>query len=206
MNLGGFEIGVCSWSLQPSNMTELVGHLDTLGLDHVQLALGPLLDLDEAQRAAEIGVLADAEIAITAGMIGFAGENYSSIASIRLTGGFVPDDRWAERRARAIDAARFAAEIGLEALTAHAGFIPPGRDPNYNAVVDRIGELADEFAKHNMLLLMETGQERDNELLQFLNDLNAKNVAVNFDPANMLLYGVKASSARRSPSQSSSRS
>jgi sugar phosphate isomerase/epimerase len=41
-----------------------------------------------------------------------------------------------------------------------------------------------------MDLLMETGQESAPELLQFLNDLRCKNVKVNFDPANMILYGA----------------
>ena len=36
---------------------------------------------------------------------------------------------------------------------------------------------------------METGQETASELLQFLNDLPVRNVGVNFDPANMILYG-----------------
>lgn len=190
MNLGGFDVGVCSWSLRPKDMADLVRQLDLLGLDHVQLALGPLLDMSADERAAELKVLADADIAITAGMIGFAGENYTTISSIRLTGGIIPNDQWPTRRARAIAAAQLAAEMGLEMLSAHAGFIPPSRDPNYTVIVERMGELAAELAKLNITLLMETGQERDNELLQFLNDLNARNVAVNFDPANMLLYGV----------------
>jgi sugar phosphate isomerase/epimerase len=37
---------------------------------------------------------------------------------------------------------------------------------------------------------METGQESAPELLQFINDVRAKNVRVNFDPANMILYGA----------------
>src|SRR5688500_4834126 len=40
---------------------------------------------------------------------------------------------------------------------------------------------------------METGQERADELLTFLEDLRgagATNVFVNFDPANMILYGA----------------
>ena len=37
---------------------------------------------------------------------------------------------------------------------------------------------------------METGQETAPELLQFLNDLRCQNVKVNFDPANMILYGA----------------
>jgi sugar phosphate isomerase/epimerase len=39
-------------------------------------------------------------------------------------------------------------------------------------------------------LLLETGQERANEMLQFLNDLRCQNVACNFDPANLILYGL----------------
>ena len=37
---------------------------------------------------------------------------------------------------------------------------------------------------------METGQETAAELLQFLNDLRCRSVYVNFDPANMILYGA----------------
>jgi sugar phosphate isomerase/epimerase len=37
---------------------------------------------------------------------------------------------------------------------------------------------------------METGQERAEELVQFLDDLKVQNVFVNFDPANMILYGA----------------
>ena len=37
---------------------------------------------------------------------------------------------------------------------------------------------------------METGQESAGELLEFLDDLDTPNVFVNFDPANMILYGA----------------
>jgi sugar phosphate isomerase/epimerase len=37
---------------------------------------------------------------------------------------------------------------------------------------------------------METGQEPAGELLEFLRDLGAANVFINFDPANMILYGA----------------
>ena len=37
---------------------------------------------------------------------------------------------------------------------------------------------------------METGQEAATELLQFLNDVPMNNVFINFDPANMILYGA----------------
>jgi sugar phosphate isomerase/epimerase len=37
---------------------------------------------------------------------------------------------------------------------------------------------------------METGQEKAEELLEFLHDLQRDNVFINFDPANMILYGA----------------
>jgi sugar phosphate isomerase/epimerase len=37
---------------------------------------------------------------------------------------------------------------------------------------------------------METGQEPAGELLEFLHDLKRDNVGINFDPANMILYGA----------------
>jgi sugar phosphate isomerase/epimerase len=56
--------------------------------------------------------------------------------------------------------------------------------------VDRIRDIADLFAAHDLWLLMETGQEPAHELLEFLHDLKRDNVFINFDPANMILYGA----------------
>lgn len=52
--------------------------------------------------------------------------------------------------------------------------------------------MAESLRQRNIVLALETGQESASELLQFLNDLPGENVAVNFDPANMLLYGSGA--------------
>src|SRR5687768_7527132 len=94
MEIRGHAIGVCSWSLHPHDMGELVARVRQLGLEHVQLALGPLLEADDATRDGELMLLRDSGIKLTAGMIGFPGEDYSTIASIRGTGGFVPDELW----------------------------------------------------------------------------------------------------------------
>jgi len=190
LKFGQHEIAVCSWSRRPVSMEKLIASLDELGLDHVQLALGPLLDMDEPARAAAIGLLADDEIAITAGMIGFDGENYGSIPLIRTTGGLIPEATFAARRDRAIAAADLAARIGIEGVSTHVGFIPPSRDPSYAGAVDRVREVVQAYTERGIVLLFETGQEKDSELLQFLNDLNSIYAGVNFDPANMILYGA----------------
>src|SRR5688572_29107111 len=91
MNIAGHDIGVCSWSLRPTDIGDLVAKVRQLDLQHVQLTLEPLLFLDDKRRHQQLGLLRNAELTITSTMISYPGEDYSSIASIRDTGGLVPD-------------------------------------------------------------------------------------------------------------------
>lgn len=190
MQVQDHDLGVCSWSLHPAGMGELVESVSQLGLSHVQVALGALVFLDDKQKHLELGQLRAGGLALTAGMIDFPGEDYSSVARIRLTGGFLPDESWNIRRRLTVEAAKLAEELGLKLLTTHAGFIPPSNHADYPKLLGRVAELAKLLRERNVMLALETGQESASELLQFLNDLPAGNVAVNFDPANMLLYGT----------------
>lgn len=187
MNIGGHTIGVCSWSLHPKDMSDLVAQVKDAGLAHVQLGLAGLSPISDR---GELDKLKQAGISITGGMLGFKGEDYSTIAKIRETGGFVPDADWANRRSITEQAARLGKELGVPHISAHVGFVPPRGQGNYNVVRDRIREVADLFKSHNLSLLMETGQEKAEELLEFLHDLQRDNVFINFDPANMILYGA----------------
>jgi L-ribulose-5-phosphate 3-epimerase len=190
MNIAGHDIAVCSWSLAPKDVLDLVARVKELGLAHVQLNTSPLVMLDDKRKHFELGLIRSSGLAITATMIGFPGEDYSSIAAIRRTGGYVPDDLWDLRRKLTEQAAQITAELKISILSAHVGFIPPSSDPKYATMVERIRTIAQILAEHNLTLAMETGQETAPELLQFLNDLTLKNVKVNFDPANMILYGA----------------
>jgi sugar phosphate isomerase/epimerase len=190
MQIRGHDIAVCSWSLHPKDTGDLVARVNELGLQHVQLALGPLLAMDDAARQSELAPLRSAGIRLTATMISFEAEDYSTIAIIRRTGGFVPDDRWPARRELTLRAAKLTAQLGARFLTTHVGFVPASSDPQYRVMVDRVHDLAHSVAPDGVELLMESGQETASELLQFLNDLNCRNVGVNFDPANMILYGA----------------
>ena len=190
MNIGGHEIGVCNWSLQPANMADLVAQMRTLTLSHVQVAFLPLLQMDEPKREQELDQLRDAGITITAGMMSFPGEDYATIAIIHDTGGYLPDKLWEERRDLTKAGGKLAEQLGIRLLSVHVGFIPMSSDPRYRVLIERVRELAAGMAEARVDLLMETGQERAAELLQFLNDVSAKNVHVNFDPANMILYGA----------------
>lgn len=190
MQLGGHNIGVCSWSLRPTDVADLIAKVKLLSLTHVQLGLSLLTSLDDAGRDAAITLLKASGIQLTAGMIGFNGEDYSKISIIKQTGGYVPDDRWLERRDWTHHSARLAKQLGLAKISTHVGFIPASSDQGYARMVDRVNEAAKICGDQGAMLLMETGQEGATELLQFLNDVPSRNVAINFDPANMVLYGA----------------
>jgi sugar phosphate isomerase/epimerase len=190
MKVRDHDIGVCSWSIKPTDTADLVSAVRSIGLEHLQLALVPLLNRSGDERAADIRILRDSGLTITATMIDFPGDDYSSIATIRRTGGLVPDDVWSQRKEMTLRAGQLTAELGIKLLSFHFGFVPTSSDPFYNVMVERARELAQGVAGDGVSLLAETGQESASELLQFLNDTNCRNVGVNFDPANMILYGA----------------
>lgn len=183
------DIGVCSWSLQPKDTDDLISKVRSLGLEHFQLGLHEWVKREDGQLDTEIAKLKDSGLEITGTTVGFPGEDYSSIAVLARTAGFVPDEHWPGRRDLTIRASRLTARLGLDALEFHVGFIPSSSDPFYQVLVERVREVAMAMKDDDVDLLIETGQSTGSELLQFLNDTNCRNVSVNFDPANLLLYG-----------------
>ncbi len=190
MKIAAHDIGVCSWSIHPKDTPDLIASVKKLGLQHVQLGMMALAMMDEGKRREEIALLKGSGLTFTAGMIGFKDEDYSTIAAIRKTGGYVNEQNFPTRREITKKAAQVGLELGMKMLTAHIGFVPPSSNPEYAKMVTRVGEIAGDLHALGVTLLMETGQESAPELLQFLNDLSRPNVKVNFDPANMILYGA----------------
>ncbi|NBP51345.1 MAG: sugar phosphate isomerase/epimerase, partial [Actinobacteria bacterium] len=105
--------------------------------------------------------------------------------------GVRPDATWPATRARAEAVAALAGRARIGLVTFHAGFIPHDRaDPGRRAMVARLREVADRFAAHGVQVAFETGQEDAATLLGALEEIAHPNVGVNFDPANMILYGM----------------
>lgn len=190
MQIRGHDIGICSWCLRAPDAHALIQKVRQLGLEHVQLALVPLMALNEEAQGHEIETLRASGLKLTAGMLGFVGEDYSSITSIRRTGGLVPNETWTSRREFSLASLPLCQRLGLTKVSFHAGFIPSSRDPAYSTLVDRLSEFAQPFAEKGITLLLESGQETASELLQFLNDLRVRNVQVNYDAANLIMYGM----------------
>lgn len=183
------RIGVCTWSLPVNSADQLIDRLRELHINTIQLALNPVLNGSDAWHGA-IRKLRDAGIWIASGMIAMKGEDYSTLRSIELTGGVRPDRHWTANRALAEEAARLALRECISLITFHAGFIPEDRrSPERAKLVDRLQTICAVFRDHSVDAALETGQETASTLLETLRDVDCPNLGVNFDPANMILYG-----------------
>src|SRR6185369_4817941 len=115
------RLAVCSWSLQPSTPQDLIAKLQETGVRGVQLALDPLRD-EPAVWGKSPELLQQAGISIVSGMFGCVGEDYSTLETIRLTGGIAPDLTWAQNWKNIQATADLAKNLGLKLVTFHAGF------------------------------------------------------------------------------------
>jgi sugar phosphate isomerase/epimerase len=187
---GGLRLAVSSWSLLPRTPRELVERVRAAGLDAVQLALDPVrtgaMPLDQLRAELEA-----TGVRVLSGMMALAGEDHGTPESFRRTGGLVPDGTWEENLATAQEDARIAEELGITLVTFDAGFIPAeAGDPRRRVLAERVRQIARVFGDRGTRVALETGQETADTLAAVLAELGDTGVGVNFDPANMILYGT----------------
>lgn len=178
-----FPISVCTWSLR-KGIAEVCDILDALGVDGMHLALGPALGGDDSYLEA---VKASGK-RISATMLAFRWEDYSTLETIRRTGGIAPDEYWPEALDLVKRAAWLTAELGAPYLSFHAGFLDSGDAAYARKFLDRMRAVGDIAAANGIDVLMETGQETGDELRRFLETLDHGHVFLNLDPANLILY------------------
>ena len=144
------------------------------------------------ERAAEFKKrLADLDITITCVFAGFEGESYADIPTVQRTVGLMPLETRAARTAELKAIADFARELGVNVVGVHLGFVPHDKsDPDYQKMLDLTRGICDHCQSNGQALHLETGQEPVDVLVEFLNDVERDNIFVNFDPANMILYGA----------------
>lgn len=182
------RLAVCSWSLQPKSPEELLDQVLQADLRTVQIALDPIRENPDVWGKTK-ELFTSKGVILVSGMFGTIGEDYTTMETIKQTGGVVPEETWPENWKNIQATADLAKTMGLRLVTFHAGFLPHDRnDPAFKKLKSRIGQIADVFARKGIDLAFETGQEDADTLELFLIDLNRPNVGVNFDPANMILY------------------
>ncbi len=132
-----------------------------------------------------------AGVEITCVFGGFEGESYASIAETARTVGLVPLETRAARAQEMKEISDFAKLLGVETVALHIGFVPEDRDgDDYKGLLEVTRDLLDHIKGNGQHLNLETGQETADHLLDFINDVDRDNLFINFDPANMILYGT----------------
>ena len=135
--------------------------------------------------------LSELGITLTAVFGGFEGESYADIPTVVKTVGLVPPETRADRTAEMKEISDFAKMLGCSVVALHLGFIPHDtNDPIYQEIIDVTRDVCDHCKSNGQTLHLETGQESADGLLQFIGDVQRDNLFVNFDPANMILYGT----------------
>jgi sugar phosphate isomerase/epimerase len=130
-------------------------------------------------------------IRITCVFCGYEGESYADIPTVNRTVGLVPPGTRAARARETREISDFAHVLGVDCIGLHIGFVPhDSGDPEYQEVVRVARSICDHARTHGQRVHLETGQEPADVLLRFITDTQRHNLCINFDPANMILYGT----------------
>ena len=166
--------------------------IEALGVSTIQLHAPEASNrtAEAASRFAE--KLRSINVRCTAVFGGFEGESYADIPTVERTIGLVPAATRAARLNEMMQISDFAKHLGVDAVALHLGAVPHATmdDPGYADIVEVTRRLCDHCQGNDQYLHLETGQETAEGLMQFIGDVKRENLKVNFDPANMILYGA----------------
>jgi sugar phosphate isomerase/epimerase len=184
--LRDLEIGAMMWMVR-----DTVARIKSLGVHCGQLGVAGDVTLDKATAQAWREELAKQDFTLVTCFAGYNGESYADIPTVQRTVGFIPAETRAEREARTLELSDFAAALGVNSIACHIGFVPADEThPDYVAVRAMVRRVCDHAAKNGQTFALETGQEPAETLLHFFKDVGRANLGINFDPANMILYGT----------------
>ncbi len=165
--------------------------ISSLSVPTIQLHAPHVGQRNEPAASALHDQLASMEVTCTAVFGGFDGESYADIPTVERTIGLVPEATRQARLAEMIEISNFAKWLNCDTVALHLGFVPHDTSAaNYSGIVEVTRKLCDHCAQSNQYLHLETGQETAAGLLKFIEKVDRANLKINFDPANMILYGT----------------
>jgi sugar phosphate isomerase/epimerase len=186
--LNDMEIGVMFWA--GGDPYETIRELKSWGVRCGQMGIPGDMAL-EGVASLWKKALAEEDFAVVTVFAAYAGESYADIPTVQQTVGFVPAATRTEREQRTLDISDFAAEIRAPGIATHIGFVPEdASSQDYRAVLEMVRRVCDHAARHGQTFALETGQESAPVLREFLLAARRANLGINFDPANMILYGT----------------
>jgi len=193
-----FKIGLTIWSLgKISTFDDLKKQLalaKEIGVEGVQLwavdygsGVSCLLDPDRCDAKCRKEVL-ETVSSFSLEISSFCAQ----LSSSRGFGGLDDPDGLEKRVEKTKKALELAASMGSPIVTTHPGRIPKDReDKTYKVIRNSISEIVRYAENVNAYFAVETGMEPPHILRSFIEDINSDALRVNYDPANLLRYGVE---------------
>ncbi len=182
------EVGIFFWA-EPDALAT-VRTLKSCGVNSGQLGVDGSVKLTPETAAAWKAALQAEDFHVYTVFAAYEGESYADIPTVERTVGFIPAATREARELRTREVIDLGAALGVKSFGCHVGCIPHDpTHPDYVAVLEMVRRIADYAASHGMSYCLETGQEPAEQLLAFFEDVARPNVKINFDPANMILYG-----------------
>ncbi len=163
-----------------------------LGVPTIQLHAPHAASRTPEKARAFLDKLREYGLTLTAVFGGFDGESYADIPTTARTVGLVPAETRAARLKEMKEISDFTKLLGCNVIALHVGFVPhDDRSPLFDEVVAVTREVCDHARANGQALHLETGQESADDLLKFIAAVGRDNLFINFDPANMILYGTE---------------
>ena len=186
-----YPIGVMIICRRNSNLEEEIRKAKDMELDSCQLCIWDTsLFRDDAYAASVRDVLAAHDFRVTALWAGWSGPCEWNFTAGPATIGLVPPAYRFQRIQELRDASDFAEKIGVSRVITHVGFLPENPDdPDFNGTVAALRNLCVYMKAKNQYFLFETGQETPVTMLRTIQAIGTDNLGINFDTANLLLYG-----------------
>jgi L-ribulose-5-phosphate 3-epimerase len=188
LGLEDLEIGLMFWAEEDAR--ETLRNVKQFGVRAGQLGFPGELSLDRAAECWDEALTAEHFTVVTA-VCSYIGEKYTDIPTVQRTVGLVPAATRRERVARTKAVSDVAVKLAIDSVACHIGFVP--HDPNellHADIRDIVREICDYCAGNGQSFALETGQEPARVLLRFMEEVGRPNLKINFDPANMILYGT----------------
>jgi len=185
------EVGVFSSSLAIPDPVGALRKAKEIGINVVQI--GPLPEEWYGPEGVERlkGAVEELGVELSAVCVAYKGEDYSDMERVRETVGLTNPRLLPERMEHTKRVVDFAKALGVDKITLHIGVIPKETESeDYRRLLDVARELADYCGERGITFALETGQETAEEQREFIERAGRPNIKVNFDPANMILYGT----------------
>ncbi len=186
--LEDLEIGLVIWA--GPDPVQTLRDAKQFGVRAGQLGFPEGFSLKGAEDKWDEALTAEA-FSVTTAICSYEGEDYSDIPAVMRTVGLVPPETRARRIEHTKAVSDLASKLGMDSVACHIGFLPHDpADPAYREMQAVALDLARYCNSNGQNFTLETGQETAKVLTRFISDVHHPNLKVNFDPANMILYGT----------------